>query len=71
MNPDEPTLINQPTAAPTRKVQASAIGGALMTLVVFGFGQFGIRLPSDVVAAGAVVIVSTIAAYQTKNEVVR
>lgn len=70
MNPNEPRLINQPTSMPTRKVQTSALTGALVTLLIFGLSRFNIEVPPDVIGA-LVVALSFSAAYYTKNEVVR
>lgn len=70
MNPKEPRLTSQPTSMPTRKVQASALTGALVTLLIFGLSRFNVEVPPDVIGA-LVVALSFGSAYITKNEVVR
>ena len=44
-------LTTQPSRAPTRKVGAAAIAGAVVTLVAAALAQAGIQLSGDVAAA--------------------
>jgi len=60
-------LVDQPTAAPTRKVAAGGIGGAIMFLVALCLKQFlGIELPDEVIA-GSTAIVAFLFAYFVKE----
>ena len=44
--------MNQPTAAPTRKVTAGALAAALTTILVWVLSEFaGVELPPEVAAA--------------------
>lgn len=63
------TPINQPTAAPTSKVAAAGIGGAI-TVVLIYLAQtfFNIDLPAEVGGAVAV-IVSFFSGYIVKERV--
>lgn len=62
-------LVNQPTAAPTRKVGAGAIGGAIAVVLIYAFQELTrVTLPAEV--AGAVtLIVSFMTSYLVKEEV--
>lgn len=59
-------LINQPSAEPTRKIQAVGIAGSITTILVFALGQFGVELPVEVAVALTSVIIFA-AGYQTKS----
>lgn len=50
--------------APTRKMSANALGGALFILVAYALGKAGVVLPPEVAAAGAVVL-GALAGYLT------
>ena len=54
--------VRQPTAAPTRKVVASGVAGALVLVVVWVVGLFGLDVPPEV-AAAATVVVAGVAGY--------
>jgi hypothetical protein len=42
-------LVEQPTAAPTRKVTAIAVAGALLTTAIWALEQFGnVAIPAEV-----------------------
>lgn len=62
------TLVEQPTAAPTRKVAAGGIGGAIAIVLIYAFQTAtSIVLPAEV--AGAVtLIVSFLTSYLVKEE---
>jgi len=62
------TRVNQPTAAPTQKVAAATLGGAVTVIAVWALGQFGIDLPSEV-AASVAVLVAAVAGYFTRDKV--
>lgn len=51
-------LVNQPTAVPTRKVGAAALGGAIITIGVYVASLFNVEIPGDVAAAS-----TTLAAF--------
>ncbi len=67
MNP--PTiLVDQPTAAPTRKVAFGATAGALATIIAWASSQFaGVVLPPGVEGALAVAITFCIG-WGTRDE---
>lgn len=49
-------LVSQPTAAPTRKVTATALGGAFATLTAWALQTYGgVDVPPGIEAALAVV----------------
>lgn len=54
--------MNQPTAAPTRKVTAAMIAGAIVTLLSWLLGFGDVELPGDV-AAALTTIIMVVAAY--------
>lgn len=63
-------LTKQPTAAPTRKVRASALGGVVTALLIAGAAQLGYSLPEDVateVASALIVLGSSVMAYMTRE----
>ena len=63
-----PRLVDQPDAAPTRKVSAAALGGALATVVVWALQAFGgVEVPPGVEGAVAVII-ATLAGYVIREE---
>lgn len=59
-------LTDQPTAAPTRKVAAGAVGAAAATLVLFGLQLAGIEVPMGL--EGAVTTLVTAAAMYLTRE---
>ena len=60
--------MNQPTAAPTNKVAAAGISGAITILVVYLVDQIaGVAVPPEVASAGTAII-STAIAYLTPNK---
>ena len=62
-------LTDQPTAAPTNKVAAAGIAGAISVLVIYlASALFGIELPTGV-GESIAVIVAFVAAYFKRNEV--
>lgn len=62
-------LVNQPTAAPTNKLQAVGASGALSIVLVYVLRQFGIELPVEV-AMAATLLIQLVAGYWVKNKVV-
>ena len=65
-----PTLVTQPTAAPTRKLQFGMIGGALVVALVAGMSAYDAELgatwgPIIFALAGALGVV--VPAYVVKN----
>ena len=66
---DSETTVNQPTSAPTTKVTAGVIGGAVATLVTFGLNAWlGIEFPAGVEAAIAT-LVGFFVAYTVPEQV--
>lgn len=62
-------LATQPTAAPTNKVAAGGISGALAIVLIWLAGQFGIEMTNEV--AGAFVLLSSfVSAYIKRDKVV-
>lgn len=59
-------MINQPTAAPTRKVTAGALAGAVTILAVFVFGQFGVDIPAEV-SSSVTVLLTFAASYVVRD----
>lgn len=58
---------DQPTAAPTPKMASVAVGGATVTVVIFVAKTFfKVDIPADV-AAAAVLIVTFLSGYFTKD----
>ena len=55
--------INQPTAAPTRKVAAAGIGIPLSTLIIWGLQAAGIPVPAEVGTAIGGLISSALAYF--------
>ncbi len=61
-------LIDQPTAAPTRKVAAGGIGGALSIVLIYLVELvFDLSLPSEVVAS-ITAIISFLSSYFVREE---
>ena len=58
-----PTLVNQPTAMPTRKVTAGIMSIPLSTLIIWGAGMAGVPIPPEVAAAAAGLISSLLAYF--------
>lgn len=57
---------NQPSAAPTRKVTAAGLAGAVTTVAAWVAGQFGVTVPAEVaVAVTTILTVGT--AYIVKD----
>ena len=56
-------LVNQPSAAPTRKVTAAGLGIPLSTLIIWGAGMAGVPIPPEVAAAAAGLISSLLAYF--------
>lgn len=63
----ETEYYNQSTAEPTQKVAAAGIGGSLTVVLVYVLGQFGVELPSEVVAA-LTTIVAFLSGYLVKDK---
>ena len=59
-------LVTQPSAAPTRKVAAQAVAGALVALVASVLNRHGVVVTADEVGY-AVVIVGAIAGYLVRE----
>lgn len=60
-------LVSQPTAAPTQKVAAGGIAGALATILVFAAGQAGFEITPEVAVAFGTVL-SFAASYFKRNK---
>lgn len=61
------TAIDQPTAAPTTKVQAGFAWGTVTILLAYSIKQiWGVELPNEV-AQALTVIISFLAAYFTRE----
>lgn len=61
--------VNQPTAAPTRKVAAGGVGGALSIVVIYAFqGLTGVQLPAEVSSA-VTLLVTFATSYIVREEV--
>lgn len=58
--------VNQPTAAPTNKVAAGGVAGALTVILVWVLNLNGVEMPPEVSSA-LTVIISFGAAYLTKE----
>ena len=58
--------MNQPTAAPTSKVQAAGAAGAASILIVFTAGELGLDIPPE--AAAAIATLLSFAAGYLKQE---
>ena len=67
---DLPPLVNAPTAEPTRKTKAVAIGGgsatALSVIIGWLLGKMGLEVPAEVQVAFVSVIL-TVVAYLTRD----
>lgn len=62
-------LVDQPTAAPTRKVAAGGIGGALSIVLIYIIQVvFTVELPAEV-ASAVTLIVSFLASYFVREEI--
>lgn len=48
--------VNQTSAAPTRKVAAGSVGGAVGVILIFVLSQFGVEVPAEVAAAISTVL---------------
>ena len=49
--------MNQPTSAPTNKIIAGALAGALTTILVWAIGYFAkVAIPPEVAAASTVIL---------------
>ncbi len=66
MKKDE--YINQPSAAPTTKVSAAGISGALTVVLVYVLGFGGVEVPPEV-ASALTAIVAFAASYLIKSKV--
>ena len=64
---DPIVLVDQASAAPTRKVSASALAGAFVVLIMWGADQVGVKF--SLVEHGAIlVLVSALVAYFVRDE---
>lgn len=61
-----PSLVNQPSATPTRKMTAVGVSGAISTLVIWGFQNYGSELDPEIASAIATLVVFA-AGYLTKE----
>lgn len=59
--------VNQPTAAPTNKVVAAGVAGALSIVLVYALSEFGIHMPAEV-ASAITTLLAFGAGYFTKNK---
>lgn len=59
-------LTNQPTAKPTRKVEAGLSAGAVSTIIVTALKIWGIEIEGDLVAA-LVTVAIFLTSYLTKE----
>jgi len=64
---DPVVLVDQPSAAPTRKVFAGGIAGAITTLFIGSLKMAGLELPIEM-ACAVLVIVQFAVAYFTRDE---
>lgn len=62
--------LESPTSAPTRKVAAAGISGAVTTILLFVLAQFGITVDGEVGAALAVVISFIFSYFTTETQLV-
>jgi hypothetical protein len=60
--------INQPSLAPTTKVAAGGIAGAITVLVVWILGMFHVAVPPEV-ASAFTVIITFVASYFVRERV--
>lgn len=60
--------VNQPTAAPTNKMVAVGVSGALTVVLVYVLGEFGVDMPVEV-ASAITVLISFASGYMTRNKV--
>lgn len=60
-------LVSQKSAAPTRKVMAAGLAGALVTVLVGVLNVFNVEVPAEVSSA-LVTVISFVAAYFTKSK---
>lgn len=58
--------VEQPTAAPTRKVTAAGLGGALTVIIVFVINSLGTEVPGEV-ASAITTVVTFLAGYFIKE----
>ena len=59
-------LVSQASAAPTRKMEGVAAGGAVATVAVWVAAQLGVELPTEVAVAFAALI-AFVAGYVTRE----
>lgn len=65
-----PNLVNQPTAAPTRKLQAVGIAGAITAAIIAGVNAYWPGIGdqfSPAIGAGVATVISFVAGYFTRN----
>ena len=60
--------MDQPTKAPTQKMTAVGISGAVTLVVIWLVSQFGVDLPAEV-ASALTIIISFVAGYLTPEKV--
>lgn len=58
---------NQPTAAPTNKMVAVGVAGALTVVLVYALGEFGYNIPVEV-ASAVTVLISFVSGYIVPNK---
>lgn len=59
--------INQPTVAPTNKIAAVGVSGALSIVIVYLLGQFGVEMPNEV-ASAITLLISALSGYIVPNK---
>ncbi len=60
-------LVDQPTAAPTNKVAAAGVAGALTIVLVYFAGLAGLEVPPEV-ASAVTALLAFSAGYLVKNK---
>lgn len=65
---DDDPLVDQPSSAPTKKVQAVGISGAVATIIIFIAGQMDVTV-DPITAAAFVTLISTLSGYFKRNKV--
>lgn len=74
MNPLDPIAYNQPTAAPTPKIAAVGVAGAVVTALTYILARFNILVPQEVsdafitIFTAASVIVPFIVGYFKRDK---